>query len=435
MLIAFSLNVLTALSISELNALMSDLTGGLAQYTLACMGPFVTVIAMVGGYIVCNTIVGSAECAMFGNTLKSVFPQVGIPGSVYCIVLLILLIIVNLKGVDMFAKIQNIVAYGLILSLVIMGVMGCLKLGTGTTVTQPAVISSKFKDITSLCGLAFFLFIGCEYIVPISSKVKNARRNIPLGMVLSLAIVMVMQTILVFGFKNYTLWSDLGASATPHVLYGTLLLGNVGTMWMAIVSILAVTSSINTIIASLAYICEGMAKINLLPSIFMKKNKKGAPYVGILVIGGSMIIINATGLSTTSQLSLLILTGCVFWMITYIIAHMNVLILRKRLPKAPRTFKVPFGSVLPIIGIIGIVWMIYNISADSAMRLKIYEVTGITFTILAVYSIIWIKYVMKIKLFKPLSVKEVMAMENDLYYINHQKAYKIKADKNKATVM
>lgn len=49
MIIACAINLVTALCLSELNALMPNLTGGLAQYTLASLGPFVTVIAMVGG--------------------------------------------------------------------------------------------------------------------------------------------------------------------------------------------------------------------------------------------------------------------------------------------------------------------------------------------------------------------------------------------------
>jgi amino acid transporter len=423
MVIACVLNILTALSISELNAIMPNLTGGLAQYTLAGLGPFVTVIAMVGGYLVCNTIVGSAEVAMFGNTLSTVLPDFNISGTAYCIGLLVVLMIVNLNGVDMFAKIQNLVAYGLIISLMIMGITGALKIGSGQVISQPAVLFSDFSDIAALCGLTFFLFIGCEFIVPISNQVKNPRKNVPLGMILSLVIVMVMQTFLVFGFKNYTDWADLGASTTPHVLYGTLLLGNVGTIWMAIVSILAVTSSINTIIASLAYICVGMAKIKLLPSFFMKTNKKGAPYVGILAVGGSILLIVATGLSTTDQLSFIILTGCVFWMVTYIIAHIDVLILRKRMPKVPRTFKVPLGPVLPVIGIIGIMWMIYNIAFDPSVRVEIYKTTSVIFTILAVYAVVWIKVVMKVKLFKPFAVKDVMAMENELYHAVRDKNY------------
>lgn len=419
MIIACVLNILTALSIAELGALMPNLTGGLAQYTLACMGPFVTLIAMVGGYIACNTIVASAECAMFGNTISSVLPEVNIPPSAYCIALLVILILVNLRGVDMFAKIQNFVAYGLIISLTLMGVIGIFKIGTGDVVVQEAALSTNFTDVTSFCGLAFFLFIGCEYIVPISNQVKNARRNIPLGMILSLLIVCIMQIILVLGFKNYVLWADLAGSATPHVLYGMALLGKWGTAWMAVVSIMAVMSSVNTVISALAYICAGMAKISLLPSVFMKTNKNGAPYVGILTIGGVMILVNGTGLSTSDQLSFLILTGCVFWMISYVIAHINVLILRHRLPKAPRTFKVPGGAVLPIVGVIGNLWMIYNIDSNPDTRMSIYKVCLIIFVILAVYTVAWIKCVLKRPMFKAIPLEEVMAMENSLYQVYH----------------
>ena len=56
MVIACLLNMTTVASLSELNALMPNTTGGLAQYTLACMGPFPTLISMVGGYLICNVM-------------------------------------------------------------------------------------------------------------------------------------------------------------------------------------------------------------------------------------------------------------------------------------------------------------------------------------------------------------------------------------------
>ncbi len=96
MVIACVLNMLLALSVAELNAVMPNLTGGLAQYTLACMGPFITVIVMVGGYLVCNTVISSVEAAMFGNTLSSVFPEFGISGNIYSGVLILVLIVLNL---------------------------------------------------------------------------------------------------------------------------------------------------------------------------------------------------------------------------------------------------------------------------------------------------------------------------------------------------
>lgn len=81
------------------------------------------------------------------------------------------------------------------------------------------------------------------------------------------------------------------------------------------------------------------------------------------------------------------------------------------------SFKVPLGKILPLIGILGTTYMILNISTDSAERLAIWGVTGIAFLILGIYSFFWIKYKMRMPVFKSVPMEEVMAMENDLYYV------------------
>lgn len=419
MVIACAFNILTALSICELNALMPNISGGMAQYTIACFGPFVAIVLTVGGYLTCQVIMGSSETAMFGNTLSSVFTGIPVSGTVYSIVLIVILTIFNLFGVDMFAKVQNVVAYGLIGSLAILGILGTFQLGTGEVVQQEAVLSSNPSDIFSLLGLAFFLFIGAEFVVPVSTQVKNARRNVPLGMVLSLLVILAMQIFLTIGFSHYTPWEELGESTVPHILYGRLLLGGLGTAWMTVISLLAVVSTINTAIFSMSQICCGMAKLNLLPSVFMRKNSHGTPYVGLLMVSALIILINATGLSTSDQLTFLILTGCTFWITSYIVMHLDVLVLRKRLPKAPRTFKIPFGPLIPIIGILGNAYMIYHIDPDWAVRQRIYTIFLVTLALLSVYAVVWIKCVMKRPLFRPYQIKEIMAMETELYQVHH----------------
>ena len=169
-----------------------------------------------------------------------------------------------------------------------------------------------------------------------------------------------------------------------------------------------------------------MAKIGLMPEFFLKKNKRGAYYVGILMIGIIMIVVNATGLSTSDSLSYMITIAIVFWMVSYVIANFNVIIFRRRLPKAPRTFKVPFGMIIPIIGIIGNIFMIWNIDGDPAVRMNIYMIDGIIFAILAVYAALWCKFKLKKPMFKPIAMHEVMAMENSLYLIAHKKYNKEK---------
>lgn len=419
MAVACAFNILTALSICELNALMPNLTGGMAQFTLASLGPFVTIIVNVGGFLCCQIILGSSEAAMFGNTLSEVFKSVPISGSVYTIALIVVLFTLNMFGVDMFAKIQNVVAYGLIGSLVIMGILGCIKINPASVVEQPLVISSDLKDIFSLLGLSFFLFIGVEFIVPISPEVRNARRNIPLGMVLSLVIILVMQVLVTFGFGLYTPWEELGESVVPHMLYGSALLGKAGTAWMTLVSLLAVISTLNTGMFGLSQLCFGMAKIDLLPKVFMRRNAKGVPYVGLLLVMLAQSLINATGLGTSEKIIFFINTGCVFWIFCYVVVHLNVIVLRFKLPKAPRTFKLPFGIFIPVIGVIGNLFMIWNIAPDMQNRLIIFGIFGAATLVLAIYAFFWIKLRIKRKLFEPYPIKEVMAMDTDMYQIRH----------------
>ena len=415
MVIACLLNMTTVASLSELNALMPNTTGGLAQYTLACLGPFPTLISMVGGYLICNIMSSGVEASIFSYAMASTI-NLPIPSILYTLVMTIVVMIANLYGVDMFAKIQDLVAFLLVGSMLIMGIIGMFGLGTGAMVQQPYSMVSSWKEVVSMVAVAFWLFIGAEYVIPVSKNVKNAKRNVPLGMMIGLALICLVQSIMVLGFHNYTPWGELEASAAPHLLYGENLLGSAGKIWMTFVAALAVVSTQNSTVNGLAGICQGMAKMNMMPRIFAKTNKHGVPFFGVIFVSVFIFVFAALSDGSSEAISFLILVGSVFWMISYIFAHLDVLILRHRLPKAPRSFKVPCGPLFPCIGIAGTVYMILNISTDPTERMMIWLVTGITFLILGIYSFFWIRIKMKMPVFKSVPIQKVMAMENSMYY-------------------
>ena len=415
MVIAMLLNMTTIASLSELNALMPNTTGGLAQHTLAALGPFPTLISMVGGYIICNTLSCGVEASIFSFSLADIIGG-NIPSIVYTLIMTVIILIANLRGVDMFAKIQDVVAFLLVGSLVVMGFIGMIGMGTGVKIEQPAVLEADFGSIASMTAVAFWLFIGAEYAIPVSKEVKNAKRNVPLGMMIGLFLIFIMQSIMVLGFHNYVEWGELADSAAPHLLYGYAVLGNAGKIWMMLVGALAVISTQNSTVNSLAVICQGMAKMNMLPKVFAKTNKHKVPWFGQVFVSVSIFIFAYVSDSSADMISFLILAGSVFWMVSYILAHVDVIVFRKRLPRAPRNFKVPCGLLFPIIGIVGTIYMILNISTDPQERLMLWLLTGCSFLILGIYSAIWIKVKMKMKVFKSVPLENVMAMENDLYY-------------------
>lgn len=420
MVIACLLNMTTVASLSELNALMPNTTGGLAQYTLTSMGPFPTLISMVGGYLICNIMSCGVEASIFSYAMATTI-KLPIPSLAYTLIMTVIVMIANLYGVDMFAKIQDVVAFLLVGSMLVLGIIGMLGLGTGQEVVQPYNMASDFKGVVSMIAVAFWLFIGAEYVIPVSKNVRNAKRNVPLGMMIGLGLICVVQSVMVLGFHNYTPWGELADSAAPHLLYGENLLGSAGRIWMTLVSALAVVSTQNSTVNGLSGICQGMAKMNMMPRIFAKTNRHNVPYFGVIFVSVFIFVFAALSDGSADAISFLILVGSVFWMISYILAHIDVLILRRRLPKAPRSFKVPCGPLFPLIGIAGTAYMILNISTDPAERNMIWLVTEITFLILAVYSFFWIKYKMKMPVFKSAPMEKVLAMENSMYYTIRKK--------------
>ena len=81
-----------------------------------------------------------------------------IPSFVYTLIMTVIILLANLRGVDMFAKIQDIVAFLLVGSLVAMGFIGMIGMGTGVKVQQPYVLNADFKDIAAMTAVAFWLF-------------------------------------------------------------------------------------------------------------------------------------------------------------------------------------------------------------------------------------------------------------------------------------
>ncbi|EGW41827.1 APC family permease [Desulfosporosinus sp. OT] len=408
--IAVILNVFVAFSFTELHSLMPNVEGGLGQYTATALGPVPSIISNVSAYVLCMAFAASAEAAMFGI----VFTQTFFPGlnpALASAVLTILLLITNIRGIDMFAKIQNLSVVLLVGSLVVMAFISFFDLGTGQVVTAAAQTTPAITDVPGLAGLsalAFWLFIGIEFVIPISNDLKNPKRDVFLAMVIGLVILFVVQMFLGLGMTHYVVLSDLASAPMPHMLFAENLMGSVGKYWMGFVTIFAVVSTLNTVLASCTRIMAGMAQGGMLPDLFAVENKHNVPYAGIILLSVIIIATVSSGLGSSSDLVTVILTGACFWLVAYIITHINVLVLRKRYPAMERNRKLVLLGLPQVLGIIGCLYMIANISSDPDAKKLIFKIFGIALLILTVYSVAWVKFVMKKGIFEAVPIEEVL---------------------------
>jgi len=410
--IVMILNAFIALSFGELHHLMPGVDGGTGQYLLTSFGPVPSIIGNVSAYVITMVLASTAELAMCGVVLCQLFfPNVD--PRIVSLVVLVFFFVVNCFGVDVFSKVQNLVVILLIGSMILFGVFGSLGLGTGEIIPaaqQSAPAITGFGPLMSLSALAFWLYIGVEFVIPVAKEMKNPKRDVLLSMILGLVLLFVVQAILGNGMANYVDLSVLAAdpNGTPHMTFAENLFGTPGKYWMGVVTILAAVSTMNTVYVSTSKILQGMAEEGMMPKILSKTNRHDAAVNGLILMGVLDAILLISNIAMTGGITFVILAASCFWLVTYILIHAAVLVLRRRYPDAPRNKKLLFAGIPQIIGILGNIYMIWFI-ADGDTRIKIFEIFGVLFALLIAYSFVWTCVVMKAKPFKPVDLDVINA--------------------------
>lgn len=407
--IVLFLNVMLSLTFGELHAIMPDVEGGLGQYTLAGLGPVASIISNLSAYVITMILASSVEMAMCGMVINQIFLPM-IPAPIISVLLLAILFLVNYNGVDIFAKVQNVVVVLLIGSLIALGIISFFNLGTGTVITAAQQTPPPVTGISgyaSLAALAFWLFIGIEFVIPIAKDLKNPKRDVTLSMILGLILLFTVQAMLGVGMTHYVTLEALASSPMPHMLFAENLLGDIGLYWMGIVTLLAGISTANTVLGSVSKILSGMAQDDMMPKIFVKKNKNNIPVAGLVLIFVGDLAMLVTGFTESSGLATILLAASCFWLTSYILVNISVLVLRKKYPDMPgRNKKLTLFGIPQILCIVGNVYMIWHIAEGDA-RILVYKIFFGLFAVLIAYSVIWVKVIKKVSLFETADVHEM----------------------------
>ncbi len=381
---------MVAISYGELAAMMPG-GGMVGEYTLPAMGRLMAIVAVLGGYLVLVSADGGTQLLVAGNSFESL---TGFPAPVFSFLLLAILLTLNISGVDIFARVQIPVVFGMMAILAIMGVSGVLGLTSATPVDNP-VLNTDWGTLASMGAVAIWLYIGMEFVAPLAEEVKRPWKTIPLAMIVGVCTIFVVDVLFGWGATRYADLAEMAGSAIPHVVGATAIFGATGGLIMTLVTIFASFSTGNSYLAAIPRMLYGLANEGLLPKWLARVSRRTrVPWAGMLVTAGCMAAVLLYSTFTDGGIELilsLISIACTTWLISYIIAQLDVIILRRRYPAARRPFKTPFYPVPQVLGVLSCVYLIVFIVPDFQQRIVVWTSAGIILAAIALFAVIWLK--------------------------------------------
>jgi amino acid transporter len=183
--------------------------------------------------------------------------------------------------------------------------------------------------------------------------------------------------------------------ATPHMDLALTVFGPAARIGFAMLAILGSATLLNTILASVSRMIQGMAESGQLPALLAHPNRYGVPVWALLALTLAIVAVRVPlGMDASAILALTVAaTAC--WLVAYIIVHLDLIVLRLRRPGRHRPFRSPLFPLPQVLGILGMAYVFLNISPTPELAAPIYSNVAMMLGITLAYSLVWTVLVMR----------------------------------------
>jgi APA family basic amino acid/polyamine antiporter len=253
--------------------------------------------------------------------------------------------------------------------------------GTGADQSLFSLISgatgSHFGWYGVLAGasIVFFAFIGFDIVATTAEETKNPQRDVPRGILGSLAIVTVLYVAVAIVLSGMVSYKELGTKNGHSSNLATAFAAN-GVHWAAKVISIGALAGLTTVVIVLMLgqtrVLFAMSRDGLMPRQLARTSPHGTP-VRITVIVGVLVAI-AASVFPMGKLEEMVNIGTLF---AFVLVSAGVIVLRRTRPDLPRGFRAPWVPVLPIAAIAACAWLMLNLTGLTWIRFLIWMAIGL----------------------------------------------------------
>jgi basic amino acid/polyamine antiporter, APA family len=245
-------------------------------------------------------------------------------------------------------------------------------IAVGVTYVKPANWSPfmpyGFPGVMTGAAVVFFAYIGFDAVSTTAEEAKNPSRDLPIGIIASLVVCTIL----------YLAVAGILSGIVPVVQYKEDLqfinapvgyaLALIHKDWAAgLVSagaVAGITSVLLVMLMSQPRIFFSMSRDQLLPAGVSKVHPRfRTPYITTMIT--CFIVALVAGFVPIEILGEMTSIGTLF---AFVVVSLAVIVLRVKRPDARRPFRVPFGFVIPVLGVLSCLYLMVSLSVMTWVR-------------------------------------------------------------------
>ena len=228
------------------------------------------------------------------------------------------------------------------------------------------------SGIATAAGIIFFAYIGFDAVSTAAQEAKNPARDMPIGILGSLAICTVLYIAVAAVLTGLVKYTNL--DVPDPIAIGIDVTGvRWGSMLVKIGAICGLSSTMVVMLLGQSRVFFSMSRDGLLPAWASKVHKRfRTPYLSTIFVG--LCVALAGALTPINVLGEMVSIGT---LLAFIIVCAGIWVLRVRGTEVKRAFVTPWVPFTPIMGILISAYMMYSLAMATWIRLFVWLAIGL----------------------------------------------------------
>jgi APA family basic amino acid/polyamine antiporter len=222
-----------------------------------------------------------------------------------------------------------------------------------------------FAGVGAGAAYIFFAYIGFDAVSTTAQEAKNPQRDLPIGMIASLAICTVLYIAVAGVLTGMVHWQQINIEAPVAVAFldrGLPVAANIITLG----ALAGLTSVMLVMLLGQTRVLYSMANDGLLPRKFFAAihPKFRTPWKNTILVGLLAAVVGSV--TPIDQIAKMVNIGT---LLAFVIVSISVVVLRYTNPAQPRPFRTPWVPVIPVLGVITNGYMMAKLGMWNWIRL------------------------------------------------------------------